>query len=86
MTDDLTQFIRNNNWDTKSPKVRMVVPDIYEIYKEGNNLINMRQFDKYLTINTMSLESCDTPDYQFFYGAKDIGISIVKVLKVLSVF
>lgn len=78
-------LIRNNNWNIKSPKVQLAIPNVYDMYKEGNHLINMRQFSKNLTINAMSLESYETPDHLFFYGAKDIGMPMLNVFKVLSV-
>lgn len=85
MSDEFTQLIRNNNWNIKSPKVQLAIPNIYDMYKEGNHLINMRQFNKYMTINTVSLEIYDTPEHLFLYGAKDVNMSILNVFKVLSV-
>lgn len=86
MTDEFNSLMRNNNWNVKSPKVQEIIPNAYEIYKEGNHMINMRQFHKYLTINMMSLETHENPDNIFFYGSKDINMSIMSVYNILSVF
>lgn len=85
MTEDYNQLMRNNNWNVKSPKVQAIIPNIYEMYKEGNHIINMRQLNKYLTMNSICLESHDTAEHLFFYGANDVNMPIWNVFKVLNV-
>lgn len=85
MADSYDQLIRDNNLNDKGPKIQTLIPNIVEMYTEGYNLIHSHNLRKYMNINTMTLESYNTNDSIFFYGAIGVKLSLLNMYKISQV-